>query len=123
SATTVAVMKLVEEGKLKLSGQLKDYLPWVKGSDKESLNIKDILLHQAGLVPFIPFYKETIDATGNPDTSLYATVAKKGFTVRVAENLYRRDDWKDTLLARILKSPLGHKANIFIVTMILFFWV
>ncbi|MFN6295948.1 MAG: glycoside hydrolase family 3 N-terminal domain-containing protein, partial [Bacteroidota bacterium] len=107
SATTVAVMKLVEEGKLKLSGQLKDYLPWVKGSDKESLNIKDILLHQAGLVPFIPFYKETIDATGNPDTSLYATVAKKGFTVRVAENLYRRDDWKDTLLARILKSPLG----------------
>jgi beta-glucosidase-like glycosyl hydrolase/CubicO group peptidase (beta-lactamase class C family) len=107
SATTVAVMKLVEEGKLKLSGQLKDYLPWVKGSDKESLNIKDILLHQAGLVPFIPFYKETIDAKGNPDTSLYATVAKKGFTVRVAESLYRRDDWKDTLLSRILKSPLG----------------
>jgi len=107
SATTVAVMKLVEEGKLKLSGQLKDYLPWVKGSDKEALSIKDILLHQAGLVPFIPFYKETIDANGNPDTSLYATVAKKGFTVRVAENLYRRDDWKDTLLARILKSPLG----------------
>ncbi|MFM8255354.1 MAG: serine hydrolase domain-containing protein [Bacteroidota bacterium] len=107
SATTVAVMKLVEEGKLKLSGQLKDYLPWVKGSDKEALSIKDILLHQAGLVPFIPFYKETIDANGNPDTSLYATVAKKGFTVRVAENLYRRDDWRDTLLARILKSPLG----------------
>jgi CubicO group peptidase (beta-lactamase class C family) len=107
SATTVAVMKLVEEGKMKLSGQLKDYLPWVKGSDKETLNIKDILLHQAGLVPFIPFYKETIDAMGNPDTSLYSTVSKKGFTVRVAENLYRRDDWKDTLLARILKSPLG----------------
>jgi CubicO group peptidase (beta-lactamase class C family) len=38
---------------------------------------------------------------------LYSTVSKKGFTVRVAENLYRRDDWKDTLLARILKSPLG----------------
>lgn len=107
SATTFAIMKLYEEGKLKLNGQLKDYLPFVKGSDKESLVLKDILLHQAGLVPFIPFYKETIDANGNPDTLLYKKNPQQGFTTRVAEHLYRRDDWKDTLLNRILKSPLG----------------
>lgn len=107
SATTISVMKLVDQGKLKLDGRLKDYLPWVKGSDKENLVIKDILLHQAGLVPFIPFYKETIDSLGNPDTNLYKKTPQQGFTVRVAENLYRRNDWKDTLLARILKSPLG----------------
>jgi beta-glucosidase-like glycosyl hydrolase/CubicO group peptidase (beta-lactamase class C family) len=107
SATTVSIMKLYDEGKIKLEGRLKDYLPWVKGSDKENLTIKDILLHQAGLVPFIPFYKETIDAFGNPDTALYKKTPQNGFTVRVAENLYRRNDWKDTLLARILKSPLG----------------
>ena len=107
SATTISVMKLFDQGKLKLDGRLKDYLPWVKGSDKENLVIKDILLHQAGLVPFIPFYKETIDSLGNPDTNLYKKTPQPGFTVRVAENLYRRNDWKDTLLARILKSPLG----------------
>lgn len=109
SATTVSIMKLYEEGKVKLDGVLGDYLPWVKGSDKENLSIRNILLHQAGLVPFIAFYKETIDPnTGVPDTSkIYSIKSKKGFNVRVAENLYLRNDWRDTLYSRILKSPLS----------------
>ncbi len=108
SATTVSVMKLYEEGKLGLEKTLGDYLPWVKGSDKANLKIKDVLLHQAGLVPFIPFYKETIDsATGIPNPAIYSDKSKPGFTVRVAENIYLRNDWQDTLFKRILKSPLG----------------
>lgn len=108
SATTVSVMKLYEEGKLKLDKTLGDYLPWVKGSDKANLKIRDILLHQAGLVPFIPFYKETIDsATGIPNPAIYSDKSKPGFTVRVAENIYLRNDWQDTIFNRILKSPLG----------------
>jgi beta-glucosidase-like glycosyl hydrolase/CubicO group peptidase (beta-lactamase class C family) len=110
SATTVSVMKLYEEGKIDLNKKLGDYLPWVKGSDKAQLKIEDILLHQAGLVPFIPFYKETIDsATGIPNPAIYSDKQKPGFTVRVAENLYLRNDWEDTLFSRILKSPLGPK--------------
>jgi CubicO group peptidase (beta-lactamase class C family) len=108
SATTVSVMKLYEEGKLDLHKHLGDYLPWVRGSDKAHLKIEDILLHQAGLVPFIPFYRETIDsATGVPNPAIYSDKPKSGFTVRVAENLYLRNDWSDTIFNRILKSPLG----------------
>lgn len=108
SATTVSVMKLYEEGKLDLDKTLGDYLPWVKGSNKAGLLVSDILLHQAGLVPFIAFYKETIDpVTGIPNPAIYSNVSKPGFSVRVAENLYLRNDWEDTLKDRILKSPLG----------------
>lgn len=110
SATTVSVMKLYEEGKIKLDGKLKDYLPWVKGTNKEDLKIDDILLHQAGLVPFIAFYKETIDpATGAPNPAIYSTKPQKGYGVRVAENIYLRNDWQDTMMYRILKSPVGPK--------------
>ncbi|MBK9464289.1 MAG: serine hydrolase [Chitinophagaceae bacterium] len=110
SATTVSVMKLYEEGRLKLDDKLKDYLPWVKGTNKEDLKIDDILLHQAGLVPFIAFYKETIDAgTGNPNPAIYSSKQQKGYGVRVAENIYLRNDWQDTMMYRILKSPLGPK--------------
>lgn len=108
SATTVAVMKLYEEGKLDLKKKLGDYLPWVRESDKAGLQIEDILLHQAGLVPFIAFYRETIDsATGMPNPAIYSDKPKPGFTVRVAENIYLRNDWNDTIFNRILKSPLG----------------
>lgn len=110
SATTVSVMKLYEEGKLNLKKTIGDYLPWVRGTDKAGLRIDDILLHQAGLVPFIPFYKETIDsATGIPNPSIYSDKPKPGFTVRVAEGLYLRNDWNDTIISRILKSPVGPK--------------
>jgi beta-N-acetylhexosaminidase len=110
SATTVSVMKLYEQGKLDLNKRLGDYLPWVKGTDKAGLRIDDILLHQAGLVPFIAFYKETIDsATGIPFPTHYSPFPTPRFSIRVAENIYLRNDWQDTLFSRILKSPLGPK--------------
>ena len=37
-ATTISIMKLYDQGKLDLDKKLGDYLPWVKGSDKESIN-------------------------------------------------------------------------------------
>jgi beta-glucosidase-like glycosyl hydrolase/CubicO group peptidase (beta-lactamase class C family) len=108
SATTVAVMKLYEQGKLDLTKKLGDYLPMVRGSNKENLRIDDVLLHQAGLVPFIPFYKETIDSvTGEPKADIYRNKPEPGFTIKVAEGIYMRNDWEDTMFARILKSPLG----------------
>jgi CubicO group peptidase (beta-lactamase class C family) len=107
SATTVSIMKLYDEGKVSLDGTLKDYLPWVKGSDKENLKIRDILLHQAGLVPFIAFYKETLNGNNSPKPGFYELKPQKGYGVRVAENFYLRDDWEDTLLQRIRTSPLG----------------
>lgn len=109
SATTVAVMKLYEEGKLDLNKNLGDYLPIARGTNKESLSIKDILLHQAGLNPFISFYKETMDGSGNPSTSFYSSSYKPNFSIPVAHNLYLRRDWNDTMMMRIMQSPLGPK--------------
>lgn len=110
SATTIAVMKLYEQGKLNIKKKLGYYLPWVRGTDKANLILENILLHQAGLVPFIPFYKETIDTvTGNPNPAYYSSYPTTQYSVRVAKNLYLRNDWRDTIFKRILKSPLGPK--------------
>lgn len=107
SATTVSIMKLYEEGKIDLEKTLGDYLPWVQGSDKAPLKLKDILLHQAGLNPFIPFYREVIDtASGQPRPEYFATQKDAQHQFRVAENLYLRNDWQDTLYKRILQSKL-----------------
>jgi len=112
SATTISVMKLYEQGKLKLDKTIGDYLPWTKGTDKANLKIENILLHQAGLVPFIPFYKETIDtSTGIPLPGFYSDSSKPGYTIRVAEKIYLRNDWQDTIIKRILQSPLGKQGR------------
>ncbi|MEP6926339.1 MAG: glycoside hydrolase family 3 N-terminal domain-containing protein [Ginsengibacter sp.] len=107
-ATTLAVMKLYDEGKIKLDKTLGDYLSWVKGSNKANLKIEKILLHQAGLVSYIPFFYETINKiTKAPSPSLYSHTKNDSFSIRVAQNLYLKTDWIDTMYKRILDSKLG----------------
>jgi len=106
-ATTMAIMKLYDRGQIELNRKLSDYLPIVKGTNKANLSIKDILLHQAGLLAFIPFYKEVIDSSGNPSSSLFAKVQSDSFSIKVADSLYMKKEWKDTMMSRILQSPLG----------------
>jgi beta-N-acetylhexosaminidase len=107
-ATTLAVMKLYEEGQLDLNKTIADYLPAAKESDKAGLKIWDILLHQAGLPPFIPFYKETVDTLhGNEALGRFYSYTKDStYAVRVANNVYLRTDWPDTMYKRILDSKL-----------------
>ncbi len=106
-ATTLSVMKLYDEGRLDLNKTLGDYLPFVKGSNKAHLSIKKLLLHQAGLVPYIPFYKETIDEQGKPLAQMYSEDKRDSFSIKVANHMYLENSWADSIQARILKSPLG----------------
>lgn len=106
-ATNISVMKLYDEGKLELNKKLGDYLPWVRGTNKENLTIENILLHQAGLVAYIPFYKETLEADGSPSPKFYSKTKNETFSIRVANNMYMRTDWRDTMYKRILESHLG----------------
>ncbi|MBO9573988.1 MAG: serine hydrolase, partial [Chitinophagaceae bacterium] len=107
-ATTLAVMKLYDEGKLDIHQTLGYYLPWVRGTNKENLSLENILLHQAGLKAFIPFYKETLDPTRSesPSFNVYTTVADQSHAIRVAQNIYMRNDWTDTIYNRILASSI-----------------
>lgn len=110
-STTLAVMHLYETGKLNLDKTLGDYLSWTKGTDKAGLKIRNLLLHQAGLKSWIPFYKETLDENGQLRTDLYAAKPTGIFTTQVAKDLYIRSDYTDTIWSRILNSPLENKGR------------
>ena len=106
-ATTISLMKLYEQGKINLKKALADYMPLVKGTDKGTLLIENILLHQAGLIAYIPFYKETVDSAGKPLATFYSAHPTDSFKIRVADNLFMRNDWQDTLYKRIMTSPVA----------------
>ena len=107
SATTVAVMKLFEQGKLDINKTLGDYLPFTRGTDKAGLKLSEVLLHQAGLNPYISFYRSTIDTvTGLPSANYYRSVRDSMFTIPVARNVWLRRDYNDTMLKKIADSKL-----------------
>jgi CubicO group peptidase (beta-lactamase class C family) len=105
AATTLAIMKLYDEGKLNTGDSLGKYLPMLKGSNKSGLLIRDVMTHQAGLQDWIPFYKSTL-VDGKPDPAIYQPVQSIEFPARVAENLYIRKDYADTVYKRIASSPM-----------------
>ena len=52
AATTLAVMKLVDNGVVSLDDKLADYLPYLKGSNKEQITLRQALSHIARLKAF-----------------------------------------------------------------------
>ena len=106
-ATNMAIMRLYEQGKVKLDGVLGDYLPITKGTDKASLKIRNLLLHQAGLKSWIPFYRAFFDSTKIALRSdVFQPKKTKDFTLEVAEDLWMRRDFKDSIWKVVLESPL-----------------
>ncbi|MEJ2501831.1 MAG: serine hydrolase, partial [Gemmatimonadota bacterium] len=55
--TTTAVMRLVDQGRMELDAPLAAYLPeWPAGGWRDSVTIRRLLMHQAGLAPFVRFW-------------------------------------------------------------------
>ena len=59
-ATTTAAMILVDEDRLELDAPVVRYLPWWSGGDprKETVTVRQLLLHRGGLPPFRRFFLE-----------------------------------------------------------------
>ena len=58
---------------------------------------------------WIPFYKATLDSSKIPLDCYYKKVFSEGFTKRVSDSLYLRDDYHDTIIRQIIDSPLLEK--------------
>lgn len=107
TATTLAVMKLVDQGKLSIYEPIVKYLPELKGSNKAQMTLQEIMTHQAGLKPWIPFYKATLTSSNQtPSPDYYAEEPSEGYSVKVQDDLYLRTDYKDTIWQLIVDSEL-----------------
>jgi CubicO group peptidase (beta-lactamase class C family) len=100
SATTMEVMKLVEQGKLGLDSTVGGYLAQARNTNKSNLKIRELMLHQAGLIPYIPFYERLRPADHSTDSSA-------AYPTKVADGYYlRKDYFKDVMWPQMLNTPL-----------------
>ncbi|WP_116108008.1 glycoside hydrolase family 3 N-terminal domain-containing protein [Lewinella sp. IMCC34191] len=108
AATTLCVMKLVDDGRIDLDKPLGYYLPELEGTNKENLRIRAILAHRAGLSSWIPFYKYTLTPGRypKPSSQFYRTAQTGNFVVPVTDKLYMNKVFVDSVWQRIYDSPL-----------------
>lgn len=110
AASTLAIMKLSEDGLIDITKKIETYLPEYNKSNKKGIRIDNFLAHQARLVPGIPFYKKTLEQK-SPNPAYYSTLLKNNFGIRVTDRLWLRNDYRDTIFETIKNSPLLEKTE------------
>jgi CubicO group peptidase (beta-lactamase class C family) len=100
SATTMESMQLYDQGKLNLDSTVGYYLPLARKTNKNDLHVREVLEHQAGLIPDIP----TLTAIVPTD---YSSDSSAAFPTKVNDGYYlRKNYFKDVMWPEMLNSPL-----------------
>lgn len=113
AASTTALMKLQSQGKFNLDKTVGEYLPEAtSGSQLSLIKLREMLAHQAGLKAWIPFYKRTlIEGKFNPE--VYTDKANEKGYLQVADGIYIKANYGDTMRREILNQNLGTKKYLY----------
>ena len=112
ASSVAAVMKLQDQGKFYLDYSLCDYLPEFVDNKEQFYNmtLREILAHQAGLPSWAPFFQKTL-TLGVPRYDVYSLGQSDIYPFRVADGMYIHRDYRDSMLTRVLASPLKGKGT------------
>ncbi|MEP6614178.1 MAG: serine hydrolase [Mucilaginibacter sp.] len=100
SATTMEAMQLTDQGKLNIDSTLGYYLPQARKTNKNDLTVREVLEHQAGLIPDIPTFDKLKPTDHTTDSSAF-------YPTKVNENYFlRKDYFKNVMWPDMLNSPV-----------------
>lgn len=102
ASSTLAIMKLYDLGYLDIEDSLSIHLSELKGSNKANLKIKDLLIHQAGLKAWVPFYVKAM----NDSLNQFSNAPSDSFNIEVAQGIYMKDGYIDSIWQYIIDSDV-----------------
>ncbi|AMQ00571.1 hypothetical protein AY601_3709 [Pedobacter cryoconitis] len=100
TATTPMVMRLVEQNKLKLDTNIGAYIALARPTAMNEIPVREVMLHQAGFIPYIAFHDGVKATDHSPDSSAaYPTKVADGYFIR-------KDYFKDVMWPQMLNAPI-----------------
>lgn len=106
-ATLPLIMELVEKNELDFTTTLGEMFPSFRGTDKENINLLQMLSHYARFKSWIPFHNLTIDPeTGRADKRFLRDKEFPGYNTKIADGMYVRNDIRDSIVKVIRESEL-----------------
>ncbi len=106
-ATLPLIMELEEQGQLSLNSKLSELKPEFEGTNKANVTLKKMMSHYAKFKPWIPFYKKTMDSISKkPNPKYYKKQRSDLFNIKVANNLFLRTDYQDSIQEIIKDSDM-----------------
>lgn len=113
SGALPGLMKLYEEGRFDLDATIGDYVKYFRRGNKKELTFREILAHQSGMVPWIPYWQSTIKKNGKfRNRTLRSTWSEK-YPYEVSTGMYLFRNYKKTIYKQIRKSEMGEKKYLY----------
>ena len=120
-----ALMKLHGEGKFELDAPLKKYIKGFSFSNKAKLTFRPMLAHNAGLRPWIPYWRNTLswnekypwkEGWDNEKINdfdfrqkTFQQDSSEQYTIKVTDQLWLHHKYKKQMYRAIKKSPLNEQ--------------
>jgi len=108
-AATPALMRLQAKHKFSPDSTLANYFPFLRGTNKAGLKLRDVLAHQAGLKAWIPFWQELRKKNGEMRRRYFRPDSSARFPLPAAQGLWARKDLPARIYKEIGASPLNEK--------------
>ncbi|MBL4724281.1 MAG: serine hydrolase, partial [Lutibacter sp.] len=100
------IMKSEELKLFNINSRLDEFLPYLKGSNKDTITMKEALSHVGKIKSWIPYYLETVDSiTKTPFSNFYKKTKSEDYSIKVAENLYLINSYTDSIYKKIANAP------------------
>jgi beta-N-acetylhexosaminidase len=109
AATLLVIEQLSTNNLVNISNSLVFYLPYLVNTDKASITLKQLLEHRAGLQPFMPFYKRTLNEEGYPSDKWYSPERNFVFNTAISSKLFGITALPDSLRSWVVASPRLNK--------------
>ena len=141
TGTLSGVMKVYDEGKIKLDQPASEIIPGLKVADKKDITFRDLLYHETGMPPSLNMWQMMFDKntykgdliTNVPDeyntikimanaygnkvaklrTDILSKVKTDKFNMPIAEGLWGSQATYDSIMTRIYNSKLGEKKYLY----------
>lgn len=105
TATTLALMKLYEDGLFDLDQTFGYYFPKIAKGDKRDLTMREILAHQSGLRAWIPYWSESQRKNGKWRWNTVKQDSSKRFPNRLeGTHLFLHKDFREKKIYKMIKK-------------------
>lgn len=108
-ATLPNVMLQYDQKKISLESTLAEMAPLFLGSNKQNINLKDLLSHYAGLAAGIPFYKEAMSLSKVPSELYFRKKIETDYSKQLGDSLFIKNDFSEIMMKMIVDSKLSLK--------------
>jgi len=110
TGATTALMKLYDDGKFDVDAKFTSLWPAFEKTEKKDITIRNVLAHNARLLPYITYYQHSQRRNGRYKRNSIKADSSKRFPQRLSATRYLHKDYKEKKIYKMINaSPLNEE--------------